>query len=47
MLPTAAVAQDGNKEDVTVSGVVTSVEDGQPLIGVVVMSSTGGYKRLG
>ena len=42
-MPTLAFAQTAEgKEDVTVSGTVTSAEDGMPLIGVVVMSSTGG-----
>ena len=41
-MPVMASAQVEEKEDVTVSGVVTSAEDGMPLIGVVVMSSTGG-----
>ena len=41
-LPVVANAQDEGKEDITVSGVVTSSEDGMPLIGVVVMSSAGG-----
>ena len=41
-MPVMANAQVGEKEDVTVSGVVTSAEDGAPLIGVVVMSSAGG-----
>ena len=38
----AASAQTEGKEEVTVKGVVTSSEDGAPLIGVVVMSSVGG-----
>ena len=37
-----AAEQIGDGNDVTVSGTVTSAEDGQPLIGVVVMSSAGG-----
>ena len=41
-MPVIANAQVGEKEDVTVSGIVTSAEDGAPLIGVVVMSSAGG-----
>ena len=41
-MPTVANAQVEDNEDVTVSGVVTSAEDGMPLIGVVVMSSAGG-----
>ena len=41
-MPALAAAQVEDKGDVTVSGVVTSAEDGQPLIGVVVMSSAGG-----
>ena len=41
-LPAAAASQIEDREDVTVSGVVSSAEDGQPLIGVVVMSSAGG-----
>ncbi len=41
-LPGMANVQTAAPEDVTVSGVVTSAEDGMPLIGVVVMSSTGG-----
>lgn len=41
-MPVMANAQVGEKEDVTVSGIVTSAEDGAPLIGVVVMSSAGG-----
>ncbi len=41
-MPAVANAQVEDNEDVTVSGVVTSAEDGQPLIGVVVMSSAGG-----
>ena len=46
-LPTVAKPQIEGKEDVTVSGVVTSSEDGLPLIGVVVMSSTGGGRQHG
>lgn len=41
-MPVMAYAQAEEKEDVTVSGVVTSSEDGMPVIGVVVMSSTEG-----
>ncbi len=41
-MPVMASVQVDEKEDVTVSGVVTSAEDGAPLIGVVVMSSAGG-----
>ena len=41
-MPTVANVQVEDNEDVTVSGVVTSAEDGMPLIGVVVMSSAGG-----
>ena len=41
-LPGMANVQTAAPEDVTVSGVVSSAEDGQPLIGVVVMSSAGG-----
>ena len=41
-MPVMANTQVGEKEDVTVSGIVTSAEDGAPLIGVVVMSSAGG-----
>ena len=37
-----AAEQIGDGNDVTVSGTVTSAEDGPPLIGVVVMSSAGG-----
>ena len=45
-MPTLAFAQTAEgKEDVTVSGTVTSAEDGMPLIGVVVMSSTGGGRQ--
>ena len=46
-LPVVANAQDEGKEDITVSGVVTSSEDGMPLIGVVVMSSAGGGRQHG
>ena len=41
-MPVAVSAQTEEKSDVTVSGVVTSSEDGLPLVGVVVMSSAGG-----
>ena len=41
-MPLLAAEQIGDGGDVTVSGTVTSEEDGQPLIGVVVMSSAGG-----
>ncbi len=41
-IPAFSSAQVEDKGDVTVSGVVTSAEDGLPLIGSVVMSSTGG-----
>lgn len=41
-MPLLAAEQIGDGGDVTVSGTVTSAEDGQPLIGVVVMSSAGG-----
>ena len=41
-MPVMASVQVDEKEDVTVSGVITSAEDGAPLIGVVVMSSAGG-----
>ena len=40
-----ASAQTEGKEEVTVKGVVTSSEDGAPLIGVVVMSSVGGGRN--
>ncbi len=42
VMPITANAQSENNENVTVRGVVTSAEDGAPLIGVVVMSSMGG-----
>lgn len=41
-MPLLAAEQIGDGGDITVSGTVTSAEDGQPLIGVVVMSSAGG-----
>ena len=41
-MPLLAAEQIGDGGDVTVSGTVTSAEDGAPLIGVVVMSSAGG-----
>ena len=44
-LPAVAASQIEDREDVTVSGVVSSAEDGQPLIGVVVMSSAGGGRQ--
>ena len=44
-MPTVANVQVEDNEDVTVSGVVTSAEDGMPLIGVVVMSSAGGGRQ--
>ena len=44
-MPLLAAEQIGDGGDVTVSGTVTSEEDGQPLIGVVVMSSAGGGRQ--
>lgn len=41
MAPVMA-ARTAGEEEVTVSGKITSSEDGSPLAGVVVMSSVGG-----
>lgn len=46
ILPAVANDQTEDVKDVNVSGVVTSSEDGLPLIGVVVMSSNGGGVSL-
>ena len=45
MAASAVSAQTAGEEDVTVSGRVTSSEDGVPLAGVVVMSSVGGWYK--